>query len=337
MDKKGIVVFSLLWLLSGCIRKPNDVDMYQRAIGYAQSLVDSGYITDDYVQLYELKTSEFSSIYSIFGTDTPISDAPEYPSRIVKVGEKFFCFTELDEPELSVEQIYCITNVYDAYLGLRSNDIWFLGISKNENAGAMVKRSPDIDNLFDYSELWSYFSGGQPERRDFYMWLFTHDIVLSDPACLELDSLGFHIKKLDGEIYVANKTDTIVVLSSDLLGRDFVVANGSDTLVLSLKDSLPIEIPANHSLTLRYESKENSSFFQNLPCKNTWMSLYKLLGDSTFSLLKISVEAKKIRLLHGDLPFSYLRDDSGETLKEFWNEGIFDKEERGQRFWRISE
>lgn len=105
MDKKGIVVFSLLWLLSGCIRKPNDVDMYQRAIGYAQSLVDSGYITDDYVQLYELKTSEFSSIYSIFGTDTPISDAPEYPSRIVKVGEKFFCFTELDEPELSVEQI----------------------------------------------------------------------------------------------------------------------------------------------------------------------------------------------------------------------------------------
>lgn len=64
--------------------------MYQRAIGYAQSLVDSGYITDDYVQLYELKTSEFSSIYSIFGTDTPISDAPEYPSRIVKVGEKVF-------------------------------------------------------------------------------------------------------------------------------------------------------------------------------------------------------------------------------------------------------
>ena len=33
MYKKGIVVFSLLWLLSGCIRKPNDVDMYQRAIG----------------------------------------------------------------------------------------------------------------------------------------------------------------------------------------------------------------------------------------------------------------------------------------------------------------
>ena len=63
------------------------------------------------------------------------------------------------------------------------------------------------------------------------MWLFTHDIVLSDPACLELDSLGFHIKKLDGEIYVANKTDTIVVLSSDLLGRDFVVANGSDTIL----------------------------------------------------------------------------------------------------------
>lgn len=65
MDKKGIVVFSLLWLLSGCIRKPNDVDMYQRAIGYAQSLVDSGYITDDYVQLYELKQVS-SAVYILF-------------------------------------------------------------------------------------------------------------------------------------------------------------------------------------------------------------------------------------------------------------------------------
>ena len=107
--------------------------------------------------------------------------------------------------------------------------------------------------------------------------------------------------------------------------------------MLSLKDSLPIEIPANHSLILRYKSKENSSFFQKLPCKNTWMSLYKLLGDSTFSLLKINGEAKTIRLLHGDPPFSYLRDDSDEFLKEFWNEGIFDKEQRRQRFWRIRE
>lgn len=66
MDKKGIVVFSLLWLLSGCIRKPNDVDMYQRAIGVcAVSCQIAVYITDDYVQLYELKTSE-SAVYILF-------------------------------------------------------------------------------------------------------------------------------------------------------------------------------------------------------------------------------------------------------------------------------
>lgn len=337
MYKKGIVVFSLLWLLSGCIRKPNDVDMYQRAIGYAQTLVDSGYITDNYIQFCELQTNTSSSIYSIFGSNGPNANCTEYPSRIITVGDKCFCFTELDEPELSVEQIYRLTNVYDAGLVIRSNDIWFLGISKNENAGAMVKRSPDIDNLFDYSELWPYFSGGQPERRDFYMWLFTHDIVLSDPVYLESDSLKFHIKKICGDIYVTNKTNSPVVLSPDSLDRTFIVANGSDTLMLSLKDSLPIKIPANHSLILRYKSKENSSFFQKLPCKNTWMSLYKLLGDSTFSLLKINGEAKTIRLLHGDPPFSYLRDDSDEFLKEFWNEGIFDKEQRRQRFWRIRE
>ena len=38
-----------------------------------------------------------------------------------------------------------------------------------------------------------------------------------------------------------------------------------------------------------------------------------------------------------ELDDSYLRDDSDEFLKEFWNEGIFDKEQRRQRFWRIRE
>lgn len=335
MNNKGIIVFCLLWLLSSCAHRPDDI--YQRAIEYAQSLVDSGYITDEYIQLYELRTNDSGSIYSIFGTDSPNSDCTEYPSRIIKVGEKYFCFTELDEPELSVEQIYRITNVYDAGFGFRSNDIWFLGISKYKNAGAMVKRSPDVDFLFDYPELWPYFSGRQPERHDFYMWLFTHDMILTDPVYLESDSLKFHIKKLVGWIYVANKTDFRVVLSSDFLGRGFVVANGSDTLMLALKDSLPIVIPANNSLILRYESKENNSFFQNLPYKNTWMYLHGLLGDSTFSLLRINGEAKNIRLLYGGPSSNTLKSDSGETLKEFWNEGIFDKEQRRQRFWRIRE
>lgn len=336
MDRTRIIFFSLLWLFSGCMHRP-DIDMYQNAIGYAQSLVDSGYITNNYIQLYELSTTEFSSVYSVFGTDVPNSNETEYPSRIIKVGEKYFCFTELDEPELSVEQIYCITNVYDAGLGLPDNDIWFLGISKKENVGAMVKNSPDVEDFSDYSELWPYHSGGQPETCDFYMRLLTHDMILSDPAYLESDSLKFHIKKICGKIYVANKTESPVILSPDFLGKTFIVANGSDTLILSLQDSLPIEIPAHFFSTLHYESKENSSFFQKLPCKTTWMSLYKLLSDSTFSLLRVNGEVKTIRLLHHDLPFSNLKDDSGKKVKEFWNEGIFDKDERRKRFWRVWE
>lgn len=335
MNKKGIVVFCLLWLLSSCAHRPDDI--YQRAIEYAQSLVDSGYITDEYIQLYELGTNDSGSIYSIFGTDSPNSDCTEYPSRIIKVGEKYFCFTELDEPELSVEQIYRITNVYDAGLGFRSNDIWFLGISKYKNSGAMVKRSPDVDYLFDYPELWPYSSGGQPENHDFYMWLFAHNILLTDVNYWDSDSLKFHIKKICGKIHMGNKTDSLVVLSPDIFNRTFIVVNGTDTLMLSLQDSLPVDIPANSSATLRFESKENKDFFQKLPHKNTWMSLYKLLSDSTFSLLKINGKVKTIRLLHDDSPYIYLRNDSGKILKEIWNEGIFNKEKRKERFWNTKQ
>ena len=35
---------------------------------------------------------------------------PEYPSKIIKEKGKYFCFTELDEPELSAEQVYKLTN-----------------------------------------------------------------------------------------------------------------------------------------------------------------------------------------------------------------------------------
>lgn len=136
MDRKGIVVLGLLWLLLGCVYRPNDEpDMYQRAIRYAQSLVDSGYITNDYIHLYELQTNGSSSIYSIFGSDGPNAGYSEYPSQIIKINEKYFCFTELDEPELSVEQIYRITNVYDAGLVMCESDIWFLGILRNNNVG----------------------------------------------------------------------------------------------------------------------------------------------------------------------------------------------------------
>lgn len=335
MRKKGIILFSLLWLLLGCMHKPNDVNIYQRAIGYVMPLVDSGYIVDKYIHIYEHAENDSNSLYSLFGGDSPTSDLAEFPSRIIKFNDRYFCFIELDEPELSVEQINQITNCDSATVMSRTDinaNIWFMGVSKYKNSGVVVKRSPDADYLFDYTELWPYFSGGQPENPDFYMCLEDHDMILSDSSYLESDSLKFYIKKICGRIYVKNKTDSTIVLSSDVLNRTFIIANGSDTLSLSLRDSLPIEIPTNGFEVLSYESSENSSFYQKLPCKNTWMSLYKILSDSTFSFLKINGEAKTIRLLHKDSPTHYIRNDSGEILKTFRNKGVFDKEKRNSRF-----
>lgn len=336
MDRKGIVVLSLLWLLSGCAYRPNDnQDMYQRAIRYAQSLVDSGYITNDYIQLYELHTNASGSIYSIFGTNDPNADYSEYPSQIIKVGGKYFCFTELDEPELSVEQIYRITNVYDTGLVMRESDIWFLGISRNKDAGTMVKRSSYADDLFDYPELWPYFSGGQPEERGFCVVMYTHNMVLSDADCLDADSLNFQIKRICGSIEVKNKTDSTIVLRPDSFGRTFITVNGGDTLMFSLQKSLPLEIPANQYGILSYETQANIDFFHRLPDKNTLMFMSNLLKDSTYCLLEINGKSKKSRLLYNDYFFYRLVDDSGEILRDVWHEGIFDKDKRGERFLNI--
>lgn len=335
MKIKGFVLFNLLWLLFGCIHKSNDIDIYQRAIGYVMPLVDSGYIVDKCIHIYEHAENDSNILYSFFEGDSPTSDIAEFPSKIIKFNDRYFCFIELDEPELSIEQINQITNCNNATVMSRTDinaDIWFMGVSKYKNSGAVVKRSPDADYIFDYTELWPYFSGGQPDKTDFYMCLDDNDIVLSDPSYLESDSLKFYIKKICGKIYVKNKTDSTVVLSPSILGKTFIVANGPDTLSLSLHDSLPIEISAKGFGVFFYESRENSSFFQNLPCKNTWMSLYKILSDSTFSLLKINGDTKTIRLLNNDSPTHYLRNDSGKILKKFWNEGVFDKEKRNSRF-----
>ncbi|SHI36547.1 Imm65 family immunity protein [Bacteroides stercorirosoris] len=338
MKKREILLFSLLWLFSGCMSRPSDIDIYQKAIGYIMPLVDSGCITKEYVHIYEHSENDSNSVYSFFEGDDPFANFAEFPSKIIKVRGRYFCFIELDEPELSLEQINRITNRdNDVVLNCLdvNGDIWFMGVSKYANDGAVVKRTPDVDYIIDYAELWPYFSGGHPVERNFYMCLYNHNVVLSDPKYLESDSLKFHIKKVCGYIYVANKTDSTVFLSPNVFDKTFIVANGTDTLLFSLHDSLPVKIAANGLRALHYESKENSSFFQRLPCENAWMALYRLLSDSTYCLLKINNEAKAIRLLHHDNHANLLINDSGKTLKTIWNEGVFDKDKRNSRFFSL--
>ncbi|WP_294609097.1 Imm65 family immunity protein [uncultured Bacteroides sp.] len=335
MNKKGIALLSLLIWLLGCIQRPDDV--YQRAIGYVMPLIDSGYITDNYIHLYEMGMNDSSSIYTIFGSDSVISNFTEFPSKIVMSGGKYFCFVELDEPELSVEQVNRITNCYnDIGIGYPNSDIWYMGISKYKDNGVLIKQSQDAWDMVDYPELWPYYSGGQPDRTDFYMWLVSHDMVLSKSDSLFTDNFKFYIRNIYGKIEVYNKSDSTIILASDVPDKACVVS-GHDTLMLALRDSLPFEIAPNSLCVLHYESEQNDSFFQKLPTKNTWMSLYELLSDSTYCFLKINGESKTIHLLHNDFQSSSkIVDDSGNVLKRIWNEGIFDKDKRRARFWGIS-
>jgi len=50
--------------------------------------------------------------------------------------------------------------------------------------------------------------------------------------------------------------------------------------------------------------------------------------------LKTNGKNESIRLLHNDFRISSeVMDDSGKILDELWNERVFDKEERSQRFF----
>lgn len=333
MDKKYIVSFCLSFILWGCVHKPEN--FYQRAIDYVMPLVDSGYMVDDYINLYELATNDSNSIYEISCMLGPFS-RPEYPSKIVKQNGKFFCFTELDEPELSVEQIYILTNRQDKSLDCSSLDLWFLGISKYGENGVVIRDSAMRIKLIEYSCLWPYLSLTKPNDKSFFMCLTSHDLEVSNVDSIVDDSLKFFINRISGEIEIFNRTDSTIVLSLSNRNKSFVVINGSDTLDFVISESFPLEIHSNDSETLRYLSSENKTFFQKLPSSSTWDDLYKMLSDSTFSLLKINGKDSIFHLMHNDFRIcSELKSDSGKVLKELWNKGVFDKQKRSQRFFKF--
>lgn len=331
MDKRKVILICLSCIFAGCIHKPDNV--YQKAIDYVMPLVDSGLIVDDYIHFYELAMNDSNSIYEVSGMTCPFS-RPEYPSKIIKQKGKFFCFTKLDEPELSAEQVYKLTNQCDATFEFSSWDLWFLGISKYKRDRVLIKKSEVRDGLIEYSDLWPYLSGGKPNKKDFFMCLSSHNLTVLKPDSLACDRLKFNIRNISGEIDIYNRTDSTIVVSPDNQNKTFAIVNGLDTLEFFIRESYPLKISSNDSQTLHYVSKENKSFFQKLPSNRTWDILYKLLSDSTFCFLKINGRDNSFRLLHNDFrSSSELIDDSGEVLQELWNGGVFDKDERLQRFF----
>ena len=127
---------------------------------------------------------------------------------------------------------------------------------------------PNYYRLFEYPELWSYFSGDIPQEKTALMGLTSHDIIvpssyIPDLFELEIDSLKNYVERFSGEIFVS---------------MCYAVINGPDTLKLVLRDSLPVAIAPHDFKSLKYDSEPPHSFLQNLPDKDIWMSMYKLFS-----------------------------------------------------------
>ena len=92
MKRKEIILFGLLWLLIGCTHKTNDIDIYQRAIGYVMPLVDSGCIVDKYIHVYEHLENDSSTLYSFLDGNSARSEVGEYPPKMECLSKHLMIF-----------------------------------------------------------------------------------------------------------------------------------------------------------------------------------------------------------------------------------------------------
>ncbi|WP_175630537.1 Imm65 family immunity protein [Bacteroides acidifaciens] len=345
-----IVIFILFW---GCMSPSLPLEeVHQRVTKQIELLIDSGYLTMPYIEINEIVSNDSNVVYRIGCSDSPASLDAELPSRVMKYKERFLCFIELDEPEMSRTELFRQGVVADSafrenlYLG--DTCYWLLACRKYEEKQTLVRIDvPQIIGLsdfpyktiFDYPELWPYFSGGKPYGKSSLMVLNSHDIIVSKPYIpelysLDIDSLKQYIDRFSGEIFLRNLTDSSLTFSSDsTIKMHYAVVNGVDTLNLYLRDSLPIVVKAHGYKILKYESEHPHSFLQKLPEQNIWMSMYKLFSDSTFCFLSIDGMSQNSEIMHNDTQWgSYMKGSLSTGNRLFFNKNIDDKEARGLRF-----
>ena len=346
MLMRKLVYVVLLIILGGCISpSPSLEDIHQRVAKQVEVLIDSGYLLTTYIEIDEVFSTDSNSLYYIGESDSPGSDGAELPSRVIKYKERYLCFIELDEPEMSRTELFERGFVSDSNfhenLCLNRGRDWLLALRKYEDKHILVKMLPNYYRLFEYPELWSYFSGDIPQEKTALMGLTSHDIIvpsshIPDLFELEIDSLKNYVERFSGEIFVRNQTDSVLLLSrNSARSMCYAVINGPDTLKLVLRDSLPVAIAPHDFKSLKYDSEPPHSFLQNLPDKDIWMSMYKLFSDSTFCFLNINNIPQKFRIMHNDAVYSSdLRDSLSKRVRYIYNKGVYDKEERIRRFFK---
>lgn len=343
MPMRKLAYVFVLIILGGCLSPSSLEEIHQRVAKQVTVLIDSNYIITPYVEIEEMASNDSIVIYRVRASNSAGSDGAELPSRVIKYKDRYLCFIELDEPEMSRTELFEKGIVSDSNfqenLITREFGYWIIALRKYEDKHVLVKESSNYDRLFEYPELWPYFSGGTPQGKAALMGLDLHDIIVPSsyiPSLfdLEIDSLKNYVERFSGEIFVRNQTDSVLLLSrNSAKSMCYAVINGSDTLNLVLRDSLPVVIAPHDFKYLKYDSETPLSFLQNLPDKDIWMSMYRLFSDSTICLLNINNTPQNFRIMHNDTRWvSYLRDSLSKRIRYVYNKGVYDKEERARRF-----
>lgn len=344
-------LFFLLILLGGCISPSTSLEeVHQRAVDQIALLVDSGYLQTQYIEVMERVSNDSSVIYLVSASDSPASSSDELPSRVIKYKDKYFCFIELKEPEMSRTELYEKGIVSDSTFWCNEHVCdeghWLLALRKYEDKHTIVKTRVEVNYITEYHDILPYLSGGSTFGRPLLMAFQEHNIAVPDSLLpqldnLEVDSLKHYIERFFGVIQLKNQTDSTIVLSNnDMNDLSYAVVNGADTLKFFLRDSLPIVIEPHGTNYPRFDSESPRKFLQKLPEQDVWMSMYKLFSDSTFCFLKVNGVPTNFRILHDDTNFfNYIvvdseaqKDNIRDKWRIFYNKGVYDKEQRGCRF-----
>ncbi len=344
--RKIILYVILLFTIVGCVKHP--LSKVQQAVeAQAKLLVDSGYIRNQYVVLYEVAFNGSYHTYYIADSEFPVDAARlEIPSKIVSYKDKYLCFIERDEPEMSVDKMIEITS----YSGNPMVDTdftckWFLVVSEQGEKKLLINIEDEEAGENPYlsrKELWSYFSGYVKEW-PVQMGVISHDVESHLPpySPFNVDSIRHelfdNITGVYGRMYMKNTTDSTVCLSC-ATDKHYAVVHQGDSLYLSLCDSLPIILKPHQSEEIRYRSiSSQDHFFKSLASKeDPWESLSHLFSESTYCLIKINQKDLKTRVMNFNVPFEFKVTAGKDEYFRILPPGIYDKDAREKRnvqFW----
>ncbi len=336
--RTGILHIIFLFIIVGCTQ-PTIHSVQKVVEAQAKSLIDSGYIENGFIILYELSVNESNYIYEIADSKSPVCDVPlQLPSRIVRYKDKFICFIEQDEPEMNVNEVIEITGYSDNPIDESGYTLkWFLGISMDTHEKTLVKYVWEEDkDLLDETALWPYLSGYTKDC-PVQMCVCSNNakVNINPSGSINVDSVRKktfdYVENLYGEMYLKNNTDSTICLSTDSY-KHYAIIDNRDTLYLSLRDSLPLVLSPNERRIVWYDSKPNKRFFDKLSLKeDPWEYLYHLFGSSTYCLMKINQEEHRTRVMHFDTDKFELTDDNGKCLFHILRPGVYDKGERETR------